>query len=246
MSQAYDSIAPGVVTVQNPAKDGYHLSLECHLDKITNEETGNLFSKKISMLRSLVQGIPLRKILSDLQQGKSSDRNVECIKYKHDRAMYVKRLIDSVIIVFPLHFDDANDATIAINFLQHFAETKRTQQSLSNSPSCTYHLQAPLEVKEAMKNLGVNKSGNGTIKGDGQTNGGYMSFSVFPRNVKTDASLDLCTWKMCTFYAFISYHIKASKGHIQSRMRTKADDWLGVLAEAKATTKPKKQVKKVI
>ena len=62
----------------------------------------------------------------------------------------------------------------------------------------------------------------------------------------TDDKVDQCCWKFSTFHAFVSYHIKASKGHIQSRMRTKADDWLGVLAQAKATPhKQKKQPKTI-
>ena len=150
--------------------------------------------------------------------------------------MYVKPLADSVIVVFPVHFEDENDSIIAVNFLQHFAETKRTQQALANSPSCTYHLQAPLEVKEALKTGGVARDGN--------CNGGYMSFSLFSRHVSTSTKVDAVAWKMCTFYAFINYHIKASKGHIQRRMRTKADEWLDVLAKAKATPQ-KKQPKTV-
>ena len=73
------------------------------------------------------------------------------LKYKKNRALYVKPLVDSVVVVFPVHFEDENDATLAVNFLQHFAETKRTLQSLSNAPSCTYHLNPPLEVQEGMK-----------------------------------------------------------------------------------------------
>ena len=61
-----------------------------------------------------------------------------------------------------------------------------------------------------------------------------MSFYLFACHVSTKEKVDLYAWKVSTFYAFISYHIKASKGHIQSRMRTKADDWLGLLAKAKA------------
>lgn len=153
MTQAYDSIAQGCVKVQHPGEDGYQLTLECDLAKIASEEQGNLFCSKISTVRSLVQGIPLRRIFTDLQQGKSTERAAICMRYRQNRAMYVKPLVDSVVVVFPVHFEDENDATIAVNFLQHFAESKRTQQALSNSPSCTYHLSAPLEVQEAMKSF---------------------------------------------------------------------------------------------
>ena len=83
-------------------------------------------------------------------------------------------------------------------------------------------------------------SESGALKRDVEANGGYMSFYLFACHVSTKEKVDLYAWKVSTFYAFISYHIKASKGHIQSRMRTKADDWLGLLAKAKAAP-PKKQ-----
>lgn len=82
-------------------------------------------------------------------------------------------------------------------------------------------------------------SESGALKRDAEANGGYMSFSLFARHVSTKEKVDLYAWKVSTFYAFISYHIKASKGHIQSRMRTKADDWLGLLAKAKAAPPPR-------
>lgn len=238
VKQSYDALAADCVTVRSPSERGYDLTVECDLSKIQSQEQGALFSSKISMLRSLVQCIPLRKILTDLNQGKSTEKQATCIRYKRKRAMYVKPLVDSVVVVFPVHFEDENDATLAVNFLQHFAETKRTQQNLANSPSCAYHLNPPLEVQEGMR------SDSTALSGDDKANGGYMSFSLFSRHVNTADKVDSVAWKMCTFYSFISYHIKASKGHIQSRMRTKADDWLDVLAKAKAAP-PKKQPKSI-
>ena len=100
MTQAYDSIAQGCVKVQHPGEDGYQLTLECDLAKIASEEQGNLFCSKISTVRSLVQGIPLRRIFTDLQQGKSTERAAICMRYRQNRAMYVKPLVDSVVVVF--------------------------------------------------------------------------------------------------------------------------------------------------
>ena len=60
-------------------------------------------------------------------------------------------------------------------WFQHFAETKRTQQNLANAPSCAYHLNPPLEVKEALAGSSQ----------DSSANGGYMSFSIFSRHVSS-------------------------------------------------------------
>ena len=64
------------------------------------------------------KGIPLRKILTDLQQGKSVEKKASGLQVKKSKSMYVKPLEDSVVVVFPVHLDDENDATLAVNFLQ--------------------------------------------------------------------------------------------------------------------------------
>jgi len=60
----------------------------------------------------------LRKILTDLQQGKSVEKKASGLQVKKSKSMYVKPLEDSVVVVFPVHLDDENDATLAVNFLQ--------------------------------------------------------------------------------------------------------------------------------
>ena len=60
----------------------------------------------------------MRKILTDLQQGKSVEKKASGLQVKKSKSMYVKPLEDSVVVVFPVHLDDENDAMLAVNFLQ--------------------------------------------------------------------------------------------------------------------------------
>ncbi len=88
------------------------------------------------MLRSIVQGLPLRKLLSDLQKGNSTEQATLCIPYRSGKAMYVKPLVDSVVVVFPMHFEDDNDATMAVNFLQ----VRAAQHAFATpTPPSTHH-----------------------------------------------------------------------------------------------------------
>ena len=170
-TQAYNAIAPGVVAAKAPER-GYSITLVASLDKVPGDKV-DMFVSKLAAVRSIVQGIPLRRHLSLLSAEQSKRGPVEIIPYREGQSMYVKPLEDAVIIVFPMQFADENDATVATNFLQNFAETKR-QANLSNAPACTYHLQAPLEVQEACKSKGLPVV---------QANGGFMSFSMFSRHV---------------------------------------------------------------
>ena len=89
-----------------------------------DQESDASFSLSLSLDRSRPpfpwneKGIPLRKILTDLQQGKSVEKKASGLQVKKSKSMYVKPLEDSVVVVFPVHLDDENDATLAVNFLQ--------------------------------------------------------------------------------------------------------------------------------
>ena len=54
----------------------------------------------------------MRKILTDLQQGKSVEKKASGLQVKKSKSMYVKPLEDSVVVVFPVHLDDENDAKL--------------------------------------------------------------------------------------------------------------------------------------
>ena len=46
------------------------------------------------------------------------EKKASGLQVKKSKSMYVKPLEDSVVVVFPVHLDDENDATLAANFLQ--------------------------------------------------------------------------------------------------------------------------------
>jgi hypothetical protein len=56
---------------------------------------------------------------------------------------------DSVTVLFPVRFKDANDATIAATFLSEFAEARRGSATLSTAPACSYSKAPPRELMQA-------------------------------------------------------------------------------------------------
>ena len=54
---------------------------------------------------------------------------------------------------------------------------------------------------------------------DLNANGGYVSFVIFPRHVKTKESLERAVWMLASFPNFIKSHLKCSKGYWHEKMR---------------------------
>ena len=57
----------------------------------------------------------------------------------------------------------------------------------------------------------------------------YISLVLNKRHVAGRGKVEECTWRLCTFYAFVNYHIKCSKAHMHTRMRRRTMGLLQVL-----------------
>uniref|UniRef100_A0A7S0MRY2 Arp2/3 complex 34 kDa subunit n=1 Tax=Pyramimonas obovata TaxID=1411642 RepID=A0A7S0MRY2_9CHLO len=217
-----------VVKVVSPTA-GFHIALEISLDAIprgTEAEFDNMVNK-LASLRCVVMGAPLRTQLQRLGTGECAEGPLLAVPHRTSEAFFVKPQADSVTIIFPMRFKDANDATIATTFLHEFAEARRAP-SLTTAPACSYSKAPPLELKGAPA----------TAQG---ANGGYVSFVLFQRHVKGGARLEDSSWRMMTFYAFVNYHIKCSKAFMHTRMRSRTQNLLQVLNRAKPDTAKEKK-----
>jgi actin related protein 2/3 complex subunit 2 len=52
---------------------------------------------------------------------------------------------------------------------------------------------------------------------------GYLTISLFPSHFNTDAKRENAASQMAMFRTYLTYHIKAAKGYLHARMRTRAD-----------------------
>ena len=74
---------------------------------------------------------------------------------------------------------------------------------------------------------------------------GFLSFTILPNHV-SDGRLEKTIRLLATFRNYLHYHIKASKSHLHSRMRSRVSALLKVLNDAKPkhkTIKEKKTMK---
>ena len=160
----------------------------------------------------------------------------------------------SCTVVLPMHISSSvsnneDEVVIARAFLAHFAEASRSSARLSAAPFVNYHKpgsKPPLELTTTTKK----KNENGVCDDDEvdemdlNANGGYISFVLFPRHVKTKESLERAVWLLASFPNFIKSHLKCSKAYWHGKMRGKAEELLETLKRAQKEPKasPKKKL----
>ena len=169
----------------------------------------------------------------------------------------------SCTVVIPMHISSSvsnneDEVVIARAFLAHFAEASRSSARLSAAPFVNYHKpgnKPPLELTTTTKtktktNNNNNDDENGICDDDEvdemdlNANGGYISFVLFPRHVKTKESLERAVWLLASFPNFIKSHLKCSKAYWHGKMRGKAEELLETLKRAQKEPKasPKKKL----
>ncbi|GJN27065.1 hypothetical protein PR202_gb15048 [Eleusine coracana subsp. coracana] len=108
--------------------------------------------------------------------------------------------------VFPMRFKDDTDLAIATSFFQ---ELQDLGNSFAKAPKCSWSPIPPPELRgENVNHL--------------TTNGGFVSFGVLSRHVKGKRAAKTA-WILLNFQAYVKYHIKCTRGYIQSRMRERLE-----------------------
>ncbi|CAA7408658.1 unnamed protein product [Spirodela intermedia] len=211
----------GVVQILDPPKDGYNLTMKLNLSKLpANEEQRHAVLVKISSVRELVLGAPLKVILKHLAS-KTVAPNVDsfvALVHRPKESYFVIPQADRVTIVYPMRFMDSVDTVLAMSFLQEFVEARRTA-GLNNAPSCAWSLSPPPELKGAPAHaLAVNA--------------GFVTFVILPSHVES-GKLDRTVWCLSTFHAYVSYHVKSSEAFMHTRMRRRVESLIQALDRAK-------------
>ncbi|KAJ7571030.1 hypothetical protein O6H91_01G145900 [Diphasiastrum complanatum] len=217
------------IQIVEPPEVGYNLTIKLDLTKLPEDEGDRLqLLSKISSLRAVVLGAPLREILKHLATktvSPDADRLVS-LMHRPKESCYLLPQPEKVTVVFPMRFKDNNDIILATAFLQEFMEAGRTA-GLKNAPPCLWSPNPPMELKGAPTHAF-------------EANSGFVTFVIFPRHVD-GGKLDRVVWSLSTFYAYVSYHIKCSKAFMHTRMRRRVETLIQVLNRAKPDTQKEKK-----
>lgn len=244
---------------------GYDATIEVDLNALNEEENKEEIIDLISRVRLYAGYGTLRACLRRLATNeKEEDANRSFALRRQFAApsvsMYCKVEEDvamsesaeekrSCTVVFPMHVSSSlsnneDEVVIARAFLAHFAEASRNSAKLSAAPFVSYHKPGQKPPLELTTNVDATRDGGGDEVDamDLNANGGYISFVIFPRHVKTKESLERAVWMLASFPNFIKSHLKCSKGYWHGKMRKKAEELLETLKRAKK--EPKVSAKK--
>ena len=244
---------------------GYDATIEIDLNALNEEENKEEIIDLISRVRLYAGYGTLRACLRRLVTNEKEEDANRSFALRRQFAtpsvsMYCKVEEDvtmsesaeekrSCTVVFPMHVSSSlsnneDEVVIARAFLAHFAEASRNSTKLSAAPFVSYHKPGQKPPLELTTNVDATRDGGGdeVDEMDLNANGGYISFVIFPRHVKTKESLERAVWMLASFPNFIKSHLKCSKGYWHGKMRKKAEELLETLKRAKK--EPKDSAKK--
>jgi len=196
--------------LQATPEASYDITLQVNVD----DGDAALPDKIGAFKRNLLAG-PFKRIFESVERGQQT--NPIHIQYRDEESVFIAPQKDTVIVIFSIHFKDADDQVIAKIFLQELEQARKT---ISNAPSVTFsQKEPPLELR-----------GIKGIKAD--QNHGFVSFVLFKPHI-SGPNRDKCINNVQTFRNYLHYHIKCSKAYMHDRMRKRTESLLQVLNRAK-------------
>ncbi|KYQ99805.1 actin related protein 2/3 complex [Tieghemostelium lacteum] len=184
--------------VQGSAEPGYDMTLAVPATFNGNKTE---LATSISLFKRNLVSAPFLMAFSAIEAKKTID--IISVDYRSEETFYIKTQGDNVIVVFDIHFKDADDIILSKIFLQSFVDARKT---LNNTPAITFSQKdPPLELK------GVRGVRTGAAHG-------FVSFVLFPAHLKKpQETADLIQ----TFRDYLHYHIKCAKGYMHTSMRNR-------------------------
>lgn len=216
--------------------DGSDVSVRFDATGATEDATAALITR-VSMLRRHALAAPFERAFKAIAAGAapkpgtaggaaaplspSGAAALECVvRLRPSEPIFILPRPDKVIVVFTLEFADPTDRAIARIVCQEFVEAQRT---IAATPVSFSDKSPPLELAGKAKDLPPPTS---------EVLVGYISFSLFPRQVDTEAKRGKAIDLLTQFRSYLDYHIKATKSLLHARMRKRVDGWMQVLNRA--------------
>jgi len=205
-------------------EQGYDVTVQ--IDLASPPQDRAKFARDIALMKRNALAAPFYAVFADIEAKKPGQ--LVTIQYRDDEAFYLKPESDRCIVIFSISFKDMDDVVFAKVFLQEYQDARKT---MSNAPSVMYSQKEPPMELKGVRNLRVSESQ------------GFVSFVLFQPHIaaaKREKTID----NIQTFRNYLHYHLKCSKAHLHTRMRSKVRNFLQVLNRAKSA--PENTEKKTI
>ena len=199
--------------------EGFDLTLKLNEETMGGKDNYKACIDKVCALKTVICSSPFRTAFEALNSGTCGNLSPMQFHPRSTESTYLIPGDERVICVFVFDFPDPTDTAIARVFLQEFAEAQR---NVRRAPPVTFSR----EITRELESIGV------TDEDSKQNPLGFLSFTVLPNHV-SDGRLEKTIKLLATFRNYLHYHIKASKSHLHSRMRSRVSALLKVLNDAR-------------
>ncbi|KAJ9558837.1 hypothetical protein OSB04_013451 [Centaurea solstitialis] len=210
-------ISRDVIEIIEPARSGYQLTLKLDFTKLPRKKKYAVkLITEISSVQAVVLSSQLREMLRNVNAQEISQGTYKPIKlvYHPREPFYVVKQPAKLTAVFPIRFKEESEVVIAKAFFQELVDVG-SSGVCAKAPPCYWSPIPPPELRgETMEDL--------------STNGGFVSFEIFPRHVE-GKKLDKTVWNLLNFNALVKYHVKCTKGFVQRRMRSRLESLVEAL-----------------
>ncbi|XP_025825734.1 actin-related protein 2/3 complex subunit 2B-like isoform X3 [Panicum hallii] len=206
--------------VVEPPREGYVLTLKLNFSGLARPKDRVKAINQVSLLQSVVLSSQLRDMLGSLGPFgtmKLVYSQREPFFVSNTKIVFLHPLqAEKIHAIFPMRFRDDTDLAIATSFFQ---ELQDLGNSFARAPRCSWSPIPPPELRgEHVDRL--------------TTNGGFVSFGVLSRHVRGKKRAAKTAWILLNFQAYVKYHIKCTRSHIQSRMRQRLEALTEVIQDA--------------
>ncbi|KAL8121950.1 actin-related protein 2/3 complex subunit 2B isoform X2 [Apium graveolens] len=214
----HNRIYSDVVELEEPAREGFQLTLKINLGKISKKKEAEKVITEISSVQANILSSQLKEMLKNVNSQVSLGpyRPIKLV-YHPKEPFFVVKQEASVITIFPIRFKEDSDVIIATSFFQELMDVG-SSGAFAKAPPCHWSPIPPLELRgEPIEEL--------------STNGGFVSFEISSRHVE-GKKLEKMVWSLLNFYAFLKYYVKSTRGFIQRRMRKRMESLVEILHKA--------------
>lgn len=198
--------------VVEPAQEGFDLTLGF---SVTDPPGGKeACIKKVSEFKRNLVGAPFDQCFAALAAGQAASLPPIMIHIRPLETIFVVPQQDRIVIIFAVDFKDITDQAFAKVFLQEFVDAGRQYLPVGFSRDPPMELQGvnDLPTQDSLV--------------------GFVSFAIEARHVTAGAKREKAVTMIQGFRSYLHYHIKATKSHLHTRMRSRVVALLQVLNRA--------------
>ncbi|KAK8449173.1 hypothetical protein SEVIR_7G172200v4 [Setaria viridis] len=209
--------------VVEPPREGYVLTLKLNFSGLNRPKDRVKAINQVSLLQSVVLSSQLRDMLGSL--GPSGTMR---LVYNQRDPFFVSKTAERINAVFPMRFRDDTDLAIATSFFQ---ELRELGSSFARAPECSWSPIPPPELRgEFCAAWAVSDADELPTRPMIPWATHYAG--VLSRHVRGKRAAKTA-WILLNFQAYVKYHIKCTRRHIQSRMRERLEALTEVIHDAR-------------